>query len=75
MLSARLATAQSQSPAPSEPYSLLTTPQLTGDWLGARSSLADSGITVYADNTSFFFGNPVGGLIAAISTTADTVIT
>jgi len=41
---------------------LLTTPQLTGDWLGARSSLADRGITVYADNTSFFFGNPVGGL-------------
>ncbi len=62
VLLTRVASAQSQLSAPSEPYSLLNTPQLTGDWLGARNSLADRGITVYADNTSFFFGNPVGGL-------------
>jgi porin len=36
--------------------------QLTGDLFGARSALADGGITAYADNTSFFFGNPVGGI-------------
>lgn len=40
----------------------LDSPQLTGDWLGLRSRLADSGLTVQADNTSFLFGNPVGGV-------------
>ncbi len=37
-------------------------PQLTGDWFGLRSNLADSGTTVQADNTSFFFGNTTGGI-------------
>src|SRR5262249_6922806 len=36
--------------------------QLTGEWWGARPALAESGVTVYADNTSFFFGNTAGGL-------------
>ncbi|MGD9647285.1 MAG: hypothetical protein AB7U73_16350, partial [Pirellulales bacterium] len=40
----------------------LAGPQLTGDWLGARSRLADDGLTLQADNTSFLFGNPVGGV-------------
>lgn len=38
-----------------------TTPALTGDWLGTRPTLADRGITLAADNTSFFIGNTVGG--------------
>ena len=38
-----------------------SSPQLTGDWWGARSVLADGGITLNADNTSFFFGNATGG--------------
>ncbi len=41
---------------------IATAPQLTGDWLGARTRLADSGLTLQADNTSFLFGNPAGGL-------------
>ena len=41
---------------------LSTTPQLTGDWFGARSSLAESGVTVLADNTNFYFGNTAGGV-------------
>jgi len=41
---------------------LATTPKLTGDWLGKRSSLTDNGLTFEADNTSFLFGNPVGGV-------------
>lgn len=36
--------------------------QLTGDWFGARSGLARHGITLAADNTSFYFGNASGGL-------------
>ncbi|MBL9122799.1 MAG: hypothetical protein JNG90_04145, partial [Planctomycetaceae bacterium] len=36
-------------------------PQLTGDWFGLRSNLAEQGYTFLADNTSFFFGNPTGG--------------
>ena len=38
-----------------------SSPPLTGDWLGMRSVLADSGVTFNADNTSFFFGNATGG--------------
>lgn len=37
-------------------------PVLTGDWGGRRSSLASSGVTLDADNTSFYFGNTSGGL-------------
>ncbi len=36
--------------------------KLTGDWGGARTGLAASGVTLDADNTSFFFGNTRGGL-------------
>jgi porin len=42
--------------------SFCTATQLTGDWLGARSALAAGGTTFLADNTSFFFGNPTGGV-------------
>jgi porin len=52
-----------QQPAPAPAYSLLTTPQLTGAWLGARSSLAESGVTFLSDSTNFYFGNTAGGLI------------
>ncbi len=38
-----------------------SSPQLTGDWFGARNTWADSGFTFNADNTSFFFGNTTGG--------------
>ncbi|HMP05992.1 MAG TPA: hypothetical protein PJ982_06560, partial [Lacipirellulaceae bacterium] len=36
--------------------------KLTGDWGGMRTDLADSGITLDADSTSFYFGNTRGGL-------------
>ncbi|MES1213058.1 MAG: carbohydrate porin [Singulisphaera sp.] len=36
-------------------------PRLTGEWWGARPTLAESGITLNADNISFFFGNATGG--------------
>jgi porin len=36
--------------------------KLTGDWGGARTGLAASGLTFDADSTSFFFGNTSGGL-------------
>jgi len=39
-----------------------TAPQLTGDWLGARSRLDEGGVRLLADNTSFFFGNAAGGV-------------
>lgn len=42
--------------------SFCTSTQLTGDWLGARSTLAERGTKFLADNTSFFFGNPTGGI-------------
>lgn len=51
-----------QAPVAALPYSLLATPQLTGDWFGTRSSLAESGITFLADSTNFYFGNTAGGL-------------
>ncbi|MGD9722900.1 MAG: carbohydrate porin [Pirellulales bacterium] len=41
---------------------LCATPQLSGDWLGLRPRLVDSGVTVWADNTSFLIGNANGGL-------------
>lgn len=41
---------------------LKSAPQLTGDWLGKRTTLAERGMTLAADNTSFTFGNPVGGV-------------
>lgn len=64
LLIATLPTAARGQEAPSAPpYSLLTTPQLTGDWFGARSSLAESGITFLSDSTNFYFGNTSGGLI------------
>ncbi len=37
-------------------------PTLTGDWLGHRSHLAESGITVQADVTQYYFGVTRGGL-------------
>lgn len=55
-------TLAAQEPSCCEPHSFWTTPQLTGDWLGARSALADSGVTLQADNTSFYFGNTAGGV-------------
>jgi porin len=36
--------------------------RLTGDWLGARSGLAGSGVTVDADATMFFMGVVDGGV-------------
>lgn len=35
---------------------------LTGDWLGVRTSLAESGITFQADLTQFYMGNTTGGV-------------
>jgi porin len=55
-------TARGQHVASLEPYGLCTTPQLTGDWFGARSSLAESGITFLSDSTNFYFGNTAGGV-------------
>jgi porin len=43
-------------------YHWLDSPQLTGGWLGLRPALAESGITVLADTTNFYFGNTAGGL-------------
>ena len=43
-------------------YDLWTTPQLTGDWLGFRTALADSGVTLEADVTQFYQGVASGGL-------------
>jgi porin len=40
---------------------LCSAAQLTGDWCGVRTCFADSGITVYGDNTGFAFGNVAGG--------------
>ncbi len=40
--------------------------QLTGDWFGRRSLLADNGVSFYADNTSFLFGNATGGVANAL---------
>lgn len=56
------AMAQVPLPAPPLPYALATTPQLTGDWFGTRSSLADRGITTLADSTNFYFGIAHGGV-------------
>lgn len=39
----------------------LTSAPLTGDWFGARSSLADSGIAVAASVTQFYMGVVEGG--------------
>ena len=44
-----------------EPW-LCTSPQLTGDWFGRRTTAAEQGYTFLADNTSFFFGNTRGGV-------------
>ena len=35
---------------------------LTGDWLGARTSLAEKGISFQADLTQFYMGNTTGGI-------------
>ena len=37
-------------------------PRLTGDWWGARPSLAEHGITLDADVTQFYYGVTSGGL-------------
>jgi porin len=37
-------------------------PQLTGDWFGRRSSMAESGLTLLADTTNFAIGNTTGGV-------------
>lgn len=42
--------------------SLCCRQQLTGDWFGRRSSLAQHGITLDADVTQFYFGVASGGL-------------
>jgi len=47
---------------PDERPWLATTPQLTGQWLGTRANLADQGVTLTADNTSFLIGNTTGGV-------------
>ena len=41
---------------------LWTQPQLTGDWLGHRTSLSQRGITLDADVTQFYQGVASGGL-------------
>lgn len=41
---------------------LCTRTQLTGDWLGARSGLVESGVTVEADATMFYMGVVDGGV-------------
>lgn len=40
----------------------LTCDTLTGDWFGARTSLADSGVTVNANVAQFYMGAVSGGL-------------
>jgi len=41
---------------------LANAPQLSGTWWGVRPCLAESGITLEADNTCFYFGNAAGGI-------------
>jgi porin len=54
--------ARAQEQQPYEPPWVRTTPALTGDCLGARSALADRGLTFLADNTNFAIGNTTGGV-------------
>jgi porin len=52
-----------QSPAAANPYAgdLLSRNRLTGDWWGARSSLADRGLTFDFFDTQFYQGVASGG--------------
>jgi porin len=45
-----------------DPCWLCTTPALTGNWFGARTSLLEQGVAVQADSTNFYFGNTTGGV-------------
>ena len=45
-----------------EPPSIPTTPILTGDPFGWRSTLVENGLTFLADNTNFAIGNATGGM-------------
>lgn len=54
--------ARAQAQAARDDFWLRSSPNLTGDWFGARSSLAAQGVAVYADSTNFYFGNTAGGL-------------
>jgi porin len=59
---ARPATVASQEIPPNSDVTWRdSSPQLTGDWWGVRSAWANGGVTLNADNTSFFFGNATGG--------------
>jgi porin len=46
---------------------LATTPQLTADWCGERTCLAESGVTLDCDYTQFYFGNTAGGVREAFA--------
>jgi hypothetical protein len=50
------------APAPSFGGCCWERTKLTGDWCGCRNDLAASGVTLDADNTSYYFGNTSGGL-------------
>src|SRR5262245_46633002 len=56
---------QGQAPADANPYAgdLLTRYRLTGDWLGVRSALADSGLTFDFFATQFYQGIASGGRV------------
>jgi len=61
-------TEESDAPAPSrapaQPWSgdLSTRSQVTGDWCGLRSELAEHGLTFYGDITQYYQGVATGGL-------------
>jgi porin len=57
-LSLRLTAAETDSV---EAPWLSTTPWLAGDWGGRRQGIAENGISLQADNTSFYIGNTTGG--------------
>ena len=49
-------------PPPAEPETVWTRKQLTGDWWGARTAMADKGFTVDLRLTQFFQGVASGGV-------------
>ncbi len=51
-----------ETPAPLGSGSVWNPSQLTGDWFGTRSRLADDGFTFFADLTQYYQGVTTGGL-------------
>lgn len=46
---------------PAEPW-LLTTPEITGNWTGARPLFEDRGVSIFASYSAEVWGNTVGGI-------------